>query len=103
MTQSNLPQRSALLAAVEKRNLDHRAHRAGWLRAAVLGVFAPSLGGKAYAIVVMSLIGLLLTGVLSARTAGSPLIKTTVRIVLGGIIGMAITAGVGQLAHVSGI
>ncbi len=245
MTQSNLPQHSALLAAVEKRNLDHRAHRAGWLRAAVLGandglvstaslligivaagqdslvitagiagitagamsmavgeyvsvssqtdietadktleiehqridpvgeelaltaiyverglseelaravakelhakdglkahlidelgqneatvarplqaafassisfivggiipflgVFAPSLGGKAYAIVVMSLIGLLLTGVLSARTAGSPLIKTTVRIVLGGIIGMAITAGVGQLAHVTGI
>lgn len=68
-----------------------------------IGVFAPTLGGKAYAIVIMSLIGLLLTGILSARTAGSPLIKTTMRIVLGGIIGMAITAGVGQLAQISGI
>ncbi|MFM2031378.1 MAG: hypothetical protein RLZZ297_143, partial [Chloroflexota bacterium] len=26
-----------MLAAVAKRNLEHRAHRAGWLRAAVLG------------------------------------------------------------------
>jgi VIT1/CCC1 family predicted Fe2+/Mn2+ transporter len=68
-----------------------------------VGVFAPTLGGKAYAIIIMSLIGLLLTGILSARTAGSPLIKTTIRIVLGGIIGMAITAGVGQLAQISGI
>lgn len=68
-----------------------------------IGVFAPTLGGKATAIIIMSLIGLLLTGILSARTAGSPLIKTTMRIVLGGIIGMAITAGVGQLAQISGI
>lgn len=68
-----------------------------------IGVFAPTLGGKATAIIIMSLIGLLLTGILSARTAGSPLIKTTIRIVLGGIIGMAITAGVGQLAQISGI
>lgn len=31
------PLRSDVLAAVQKRNLEHRAHRAGWLRAAVLG------------------------------------------------------------------
>lgn len=68
-----------------------------------LGALVPTLGGKAYAIVIMSLLGLVLTGVLSARTAGAPMVKTTLRIVLGGIIGMAITAGVGQLAHVSGI
>jgi VIT1/CCC1 family predicted Fe2+/Mn2+ transporter len=68
-----------------------------------LGVFAATLGGKAYAIVVLSFIGLILTGVLSARTAGSPMLKTTIRIVLGGIIGMAITAGVGQLAQISGV
>jgi VIT1/CCC1 family predicted Fe2+/Mn2+ transporter len=68
-----------------------------------LGVFAATLGGKAYAIVVLSFIGLILTGVLSARTAGSPMLKTTMRIVLGGIIGMAITAGVGQLAQISGV
>ncbi|MFM2032559.1 MAG: hypothetical protein RLZZ297_1324, partial [Chloroflexota bacterium] len=56
-----------------------------------------------YAIVVVSLLGLVLTGVLSARTAGASMGKTTLRIVLGGVIGMAITAGVGQLAHVSGL
>ena len=37
MTESNQPLSSELLAAVEKRNREHRAHRAGWLRAAVLG------------------------------------------------------------------
>ncbi|MCE2850879.1 MAG: VIT1/CCC1 transporter family protein [Chloroflexaceae bacterium] len=37
MTESNQPFSSDLLAAVEKRNREHRAHRAGWLRAAVLG------------------------------------------------------------------
>ncbi|MFM2310049.1 MAG: hypothetical protein RLY87_2171 [Chloroflexota bacterium] len=68
-----------------------------------LGALVPSLGEKAYAIVLMSLFGLLLTGILSARTAGSPMLKTTARIVFGGVIGMAITAGVGQLAHISGI
>ena len=68
-----------------------------------LGALVPTLGEKAYAIVLMSLFGLLLTGILSARTAGSPMLKTTVRIVLGGVIGMAITAGVGQLANISGV
>ena len=38
MTESNQPPLSSdLLAAVEQRNREHRAHRAGWLRAAVLG------------------------------------------------------------------
>jgi VIT1/CCC1 family predicted Fe2+/Mn2+ transporter len=45
----------------------------------------------------------MIAGVISAKTAGSSVIRTTGRILLGGILGMAITAGVGQVAHISGI
>jgi len=40
---------------------------------------------------------------LSARSAGSSLGKTTLRIVIGGSLGMAITAGIGAIVHISGI
>ena len=68
-----------------------------------LGVFAPTLGAKAWSIVGFTLVGLLFTGILSARTAGSKVLKPTIRVMLGGCAGMAITAGIGQLAHISGI
>ena len=69
----------------------------------LLGALAPSLGGKALSIIGMTLIGLVVAGVISAKTAGSSIARTTGRILLGGILGMAITALVGQVAHVSGI
>ena len=68
-----------------------------------LGAFAPSLGGKALSIVGITVIGLMVAGVISAKTAGSSVVKTMSRILFGGALGMAITAGIGQLAHVSGI
>jgi VIT1/CCC1 family predicted Fe2+/Mn2+ transporter len=68
-----------------------------------LGAFAPTLGAKAWSIVGFTLAGLLVTGVLSARIAGSAPLKPTLRVMLGGCVGMAITAGIGQLAHISGI
>jgi len=68
-----------------------------------LGAFAPTLGAKAWSIVGFTLVGLLFTGILSARTAGSKVLKPTIRVMLGGCAGMAITAGIGQLAHISGI
>ena len=68
-----------------------------------VGAFAPSLGGKALSIVFITFIGLVFAGIISARIAGSSILKTTRRIVLGGALGMAITAGVGQLANISGI
>jgi len=43
------------------------------------------------------------SAVLSARIAGSAPLKPTLRVMLGGCVGMAITAGIGQLAHISGI
>jgi len=67
------------------------------------GAFVPNLGTKAWSIVVFTLGGLILTGVVSARTAGSKLLRPTVRVLIGGSLGMAITAGIGKIAHISGI
>ena len=69
----------------------------------LLGALAPSLGGKALSIIGITFIGLMIAGVISAKTAGSSIIRTTTRIVFGGALGMAITALVGQVAHISGI
>jgi len=68
-----------------------------------IGALAPTLGAKALSIIGITFIGLIIAGVISARTAGSSVMKTTARIVFGGALGMTITAGVGQLAHISGI
>jgi vacuolar iron transporter family protein len=47
--------------------------------------------------------GLVATGMISAKTAGSKLLTPTLRVIGGGILGMAITAGIGRALHVSGI
>lgn len=67
------------------------------------GAFAPSAGAVALSIVGFTLVGLLATGVISARTSGSAIVKPTIRVMIGGCLGMAITAGIGQIAHVSGL
>jgi VIT1/CCC1 family predicted Fe2+/Mn2+ transporter len=67
------------------------------------GAFAPSIGAVAVSIVGFTLVGLLATGIISARSSGSAIIKPTIRVMIGGCLGMAITAGIGQIAHVSGI
>jgi VIT1/CCC1 family predicted Fe2+/Mn2+ transporter len=68
-----------------------------------LGAFAPTPGAKAWSIIAFTIVGLIFTGILSARIAGSSIFKPTLRVLLGGCAGMAITAGIGQLAHISGI
>jgi len=67
------------------------------------GAFAPTLGTQAGSIVLFTLGGLVLTGVVSARTAGSKLLRPTVRVLIGGSLGMLITAGIGRIAHISGL
>ena len=67
------------------------------------GAFAPTLGTKAWSIVIFTLAGLVLTGVVSARTAGSKLLSPTLRVLIGGSLGMLITAGIGAIANISGI
>lgn len=68
-----------------------------------LGAFAPTPGAQAWSIVAFAIVGLVLTGVLGAKTSGSPILAPTLRVVIGGCIGMAITAGIGALVHLSGI
>ena len=68
-----------------------------------LGALAPTMGAKVISIVGFTIVGLMGTGIVSARLAGSSYLMTTLRIVLGGSAGMAITAGIGALVHVSGV
>jgi len=68
-----------------------------------VGAFAPTPGKAAWSIVAFAIAGLLVTGIVSARTAGSKLLIPTLRVVAGGCLGMAITAGIGQALHISGI
>jgi vacuolar iron transporter family protein len=69
----------------------------------LIGALLPIHGGKTLAIVLVTLLGLIGAGLISARSAGSPYIKTTLRVLIGGSLGMAITAGIGSLVHLSGI
>lgn len=67
------------------------------------GVFAPTPGAKAWSIVGFAIAGLIATGVTSAKTSGSAIFKPTLRVVIGGSLGMAITAIIGSLVHLTGI
>jgi VIT1/CCC1 family predicted Fe2+/Mn2+ transporter len=67
------------------------------------GAFAPTPRSAAASIIAFTLIGLVATGMISAKTAGSKLLIPTLRVMAGGCLGMAITAGIGELLHASGI
>jgi VIT1/CCC1 family predicted Fe2+/Mn2+ transporter len=67
------------------------------------GAFAPTVGAKSWSIVLFTLGGLLITGVISAKLSGSRLLSPTVRVMLGGSLGMLITAGIGNLANIAGL
>jgi len=104
-------ERNALEAHLRDELGQHEANAAKPLQAAVasaisfalgatiplLGALVPSSGGKVTSIVVFALLGLAGTGIISSRLAGSPLLKTTLRVLIGGSAGMAITAGIGSL------
>jgi len=60
-------------------------------------------GNKVPFILIFTAIGLIVAGVISARIASSPTLKTTVRIFAGGTLGVAITAGIGWLVGLTGI
>ena len=64
-----------------------------------LAVFAPSVGKISLSILVFTIVGLTVAGIVSARTAGSRVIIPTLRVVIGGCIGMAVTAAIGQIFH----
>ena len=58
-------------------------------------------GSRSIGIVIFTIVGLAGTGLISSKLAGSSPLKTVLRVVIGGAIGMAITAGIGGLVHLS--
>jgi len=68
-----------------------------------IGAVLPIAGHKSTSIIAFGALGLVGTGLISARLSGSPVGKTTARVLIGGAIGTAITAGIGALVHASGI
>jgi vacuolar iron transporter family protein len=69
----------------------------------LLGLLAPSAAARLWLIVLVTLIGLAIAGLLAAWVAGIALVRPTLRVVIGGGLAMLVTATVGQLFHVSGI
>lgn len=63
----------------------------------LIGALIGGTATKVTLIVVFAAMGLFATGAVSSRLAGSPLIKTVMRVLIGGALGMAITAGIGAL------
>ena len=70
----------------------------------LLGALLPNatLSAKAWSIVAFTLLGLLLTGAASARASNTRLLRPMVRVLIGGSLGMLITAGIGHFVHLSG-
>ena len=68
-----------------------------------LGALAPTPGKQVFSIILFTIFGLIITGYASAKIAASPVMRTTIRIFIGGALGMIITAGIGSLVHLSGI
>ena len=66
-----------------------------------IAVFAPTIKTISTSIVAFTMAGLVVAGAIGAKTAGSKLLIPTVRVLIGGCLGMAITAGIGQLFHAS--
>lgn len=66
-----------------------------------MAIFAPTVGSISFSIVTFTIIGLMTAGAIGAKTAGSKLFIPTMRVLIGGCLGMAITAGIGQLFHAS--
>jgi VIT1/CCC1 family predicted Fe2+/Mn2+ transporter len=68
-----------------------------------LGALAPTPGKQVFSIILFTVFGLVVTGYASAKIAASPVLRTIIRIFIGGALGMIITAGIGSLVHLSGI
>ena len=62
--------------------------------------WVPSNGGKMIVLAVSTAIALLGFGVLGAKYGGSSLFKGGTRVLIGGLIALAVSFGVGQLFHV---
>lgn len=69
----------------------------------LLGVFIPTLINQGVSIIVITEVGLALAGIIGAKISGTRPLPPTIRILVGGSLAMAVTAGIGALVHISGI
>lgn len=68
-----------------------------------LGLLGTSTSARVLLIVLVTLVGLAVAGVLAARAAGTAVLNPALRVLLGGGAAMAVTALVGHLANLSGV
>ena len=68
-----------------------------------LGFYLPIISSHSIRITAVTIVGLTLAGYVSAKTAGTHIVKATARVVIGGIIGMVITGAIGAFAHTVGV
>ena len=111
---ATLTEKGALEAHLRDELGQHESNMAQPLAAALasmisfaLGAGIPLIGAliggtstKVMLIILFTLGGLLSTGVISSRLTGAPAIRASLRVLIGGSLGMAITAGIGALAHI---
>lgn len=114
----SLTENDALAAHLRDELGQHPHNKARPVQAAIASAIAFSIGGFipfigalvahsatdststiTLAIVGFTLIGLIGAGAAGARTAGSRLLVPTLRVLIGGSIAMAVTAGIGQIFH----
>jgi VIT1/CCC1 family predicted Fe2+/Mn2+ transporter len=68
-----------------------------------VGFYLPFISNNSIRITAVTIIGLSVAGFISAKTSGTHIFKATLRVVIGGIIGMVITGAIGAFAHTVGI
>lgn len=76
---------------------------AAFVLGAMLPILSVLLGTEAWGMVILILVtlGMLaITGALSAKLAGNPVRRSTVRLLVGGALGLALTYGIGSLFDV---
>lgn len=68
-----------------------------------LGFFLPISSSNSIRITAVTIVGLAIAGLVSAKTSGTDPLKVTIRVLLGGMIGMIITGAIGAFAHSAGL
>ena len=69
----------------------------------VVAILIPPAGLQIPVTFAAVLVALVITGIVSARMSGAPMAKVTTRVVVGGILAMVVTFGIGKLFGVAGI
>ncbi len=72
-----------------------------FIGALTLGASVSSTSAETLGILAFTVAGLIIAGAVGAKTAGSRLLIPTLRVLIGGCIAMAVTAGIGQLFNAS--